>query len=481
MGRADFLYKGFLARLNHEATPCQDSLLRKVADFVSSDDDDIFVVNGYAGTGKTTAISSVISTLKEFKTKCVLLAPTGRAAKVLSSYAGQPAFTIHKHIYRQKTVGGDGFGQFTLAPNKDKETLFVVDEVSLIGIDPGQQQSTAAFGTGNLLEDLITFVRSGVDCKVILIGDSAQLPPIGLDASPALSKDYMAMMGGTVFSELSTVVRQQQESGILHNATLIRRTVSELDYGPGVMDVCDLELDVSGYDDIERINGGDLIEKISDAYSEYGEDETVILCRSNRRAIKYNLGIRSTVQFKEERLVRDDKLMIVKNCYQFVENIKGMDYIANGDIAKLVKISKYEDRYGLHFAEARISFPDYDDQEIVAKVILDTLESESASLTYEQSNLLYQGVNEDYSHITTKKKRYEAVREDKYFNALQLKYANAITGHKSQGGQWNCVFIDNPLWQDEVTVDDLKWLYTAITRAKEKVYLVNFKDELFSE
>lgn len=481
MGRSDFMYSGFISRLKYEPTPCQDRLLSRVADFLCSDDNDILIVNGYAGTGKTTALSSVISMLKEFGTKCVLLAPTGRAAKVLSSYAGQPAFTIHKHIYRQKSVGGDGFGQFTLAPNKDKETLFVVDEVSLIGIDNSGQQSAAAFGSGNLLDDLITFVRSGVECKVILIGDSAQLPPVGLDASPALSKDYMAMMGGTVFAELSTVVRQQKESGILYNATLIRQLQSELDYGPDVMDISDLGLETRRFDDIERIGGGELIEKISDAYASYGEDETVILCRSNKRAIKYNLGIRSTVQFKEERLVRDDKLMIVKNCYQFLDDVKDMDYIANGDIAKLQKISKFEERYGLHFAEARISFPDYDDQEIVAKVILDTLESESASLTYEQSNALYQGVNEDYSHISTKKKRYEAVREDKYYNALQLKYANAITCHKSQGGQWKCVFIDNPIWQEEVTLDDLKWLYTAITRASEKVYLVNFKDELFNE
>ena len=480
MGRSGFLYSSFLSHLKHAPTSCQDGLLRKVADFVSTDEDDILVVNGYAGTGKTTAVSSVIASLKEFGTKCVLLAPTGRAAKVLSSYAGQPAYTIHKHIYRQKSVGGDGFGQFSLAPNKDKETLFVVDEVSLIGIDAGQSSGGAVFGSGNLLDDLIAFVRSGAECKVILIGDSAQLPPVGLEASPALLHDYMAMMGGVAFAELSTVVRQQQESGILHNATLIRQLIAEMDYGPGVMDMCDLGLEVEGFDDVERIGGGDLIEKISDAYATYDEDETVILCRSNKRAIKYNLGIRSTVQFKEERLVRDDKLMIVKNCYQFLDGIEGMDYIANGDIAKLQKISKFEERYGLHFAEARISFPDYDDQEIVAKVILDTLESESASLTYEQSNMLYQGVNEDYAHLTTKKKRYEAVREDKYYNALQLKYANAITCHKSQGGQWKCVFIDNPIWQDELTVDDLKWLYTAITRATEKVYLVNFKDELFT-
>ena len=479
MGRADFLYSGFISKLAYPPTTCQDALLRKVADFVSSDEDDILVVNGYAGTGKTTAVSAVISLLKEYQTKCVLLAPTGRAAKVLSSYAGQQAYTIHKHIYRQKSVGGDGFGQFSIAPNKDKETLFVVDEVSLIGIDTGQQQSTASFGTGNLLEDLISFVRSGAECKVILIGDSAQLPPVGLDASPALLKDYMSMMGGVSFAELSTVVRQQKESGILYNATKVRQLISEMEYGPGVIDIFDLQLEVDVFDDVERIGGGDLIEKISDAYETYGEDDTIILCRSNKRAIKYNLGIRSTVQFKEERLVRDDKLMIVKNCYQFVENLENVDYIANGDIAKLCKISKFEDRYGLHFAEARISFPDYDDQEIVAKVILDTLESESASLTYEQSNMLYQGVNEDYAHLTTKKKRYEAVREDKYYNALQLKYANAITCHKSQGGQWKCVFIDNAFWQDELTVDDLKWLYTALTRATEKVYLVNFKDELF--
>ena len=244
MGRADFLYTGFISRLKYAPTTCQEALLRKIADFVSGDDSDILVVNGYAGTGKTTAISSVISLLKEYQTKCVLLAPTGRAAKVLSSYAGQPAFTVHKHIYRQKSVGGDGFGQFTLAPNKDKNTLFIVDEASLIGIDAGQQQSTAAFGTGNLLDDLISFVRAGAECKVILIGDSAQLPPVGLDASPALMRDYMSQHGGVGFAELTTVVRQQQESGILHNATMVRHMIAELEDGIGVMDLCDLGLEV---------------------------------------------------------------------------------------------------------------------------------------------------------------------------------------------------------------------------------------------
>lgn len=474
--RQEQLYKALLAKMQNEPTPCQDRFFRQVSDFVLSDAD-VMVLNGYAGTGKTTAIACLVAALKSLKIKSVLLAPTGRAAKVLSLYAGAKAYTVHKHIYRQKTVGSDGFGQFTLSPNKDRNTLFVVDEVSLMGNEETSAQSTVSFGTGHLLDDLLTFVRNGVNCKVLLVGDSAQLPPVGLDESPALSREYMNILSDDVsFCELTTVVRQKDESGILYNATLLRNII---DSEPYDIDYESLGLEISPFSDIERISGGELIEKISDAYSRYGEDETVILCRSNRRANRYNAGIRSMVQYKEERLVKDDKLMIVKNCYQFVEDIPDLDYIANGDIALLVKISKYEDRYGLHFAQARLRFPDYDDQEIEAKVILDTLESESASLTHEQSNALYLGVNQDYSHITSKKKRYDAVREDKYFNALQLKYAGAITCHKAQGGQWDCVFIDNPFWQENLTVDDLKWLYTAITRAKTKVYLVNFKDEMF--
>lgn len=476
MDRGEFLYNDFKSKLNYEPTPCQDRLLRDVGSFITGDDADIMVVNGYAGTGKTTALSAVIQSLVELKVHCTLLAPTGRAAKVLSSYSGRPAYTIHKHIYRQKSVGNDGFGQFSLAPNKAKNTLFVVDEVSLIGIDAMQQQSSTAFGTGNLLEDLVTFVRSGVDCRLILVGDSAQLPPVGLDCSPALSREYMEGFGGVVFETLETVVRQAAESGILHNATMLRERIAESGSDEFIDD---LALDLEGFEDVERISGGDLIEKVTDAYARYGEDETIILCRSNKRAIRYNLGIRSTVQFKEERLVRGDKLMIVKNCYQFLEDVDELDYIANGDIAKLLSIKHYEDRYGLHFADATLSFPDYNDLEITAKVILDTLESESASLTYEQQNALYMGVSADYADRGSKKKIYEAVREDKYYNALQLKYANAITCHKSQGGQWRCVFIDCPFWQEEQTLDDLKWLYTALTRGVEKIYLVNFKDSMF--
>jgi len=477
MDRAGQLYQDFVSQLGYPPTSCQEKLLQNVADFVTGDDGDILVVNGYAGTGKTTAVASVISSLAQYKIKCVLLAPTGRAAKVLSSYAHSPAFTIHKHIYRQKSVGADGFGQFSLAPNKARNTLFVVDEVSLIGIDASNTQSSTMFGTGNLLEDLVNFVRSGADCRLILIGDDAQLPPVGLDVSPALNKPFMECFGGVKFSTLTTVVRQGQESGILRNATHLRELISS---GEGFFTYPDLALETDGFDDIESITGGELLETLSDAYGKYGEDSTIVLCRSNKRANRYNAGIRAQVQYREERLVRGDRLMIVKNCYQFVNDVENMDYIANGDMASLVRISRFEERYGLHFADAVLSFPDYG-AEIDAKVCLDTLESESAALTYEQQNTLYQGVNEDYAHITTKKKRYEAVREDPFFNALQLKYADAITAHKSQGGQWDCVFIDNPFWQDELTLDDLKWLYTAMTRGVRKVYLVNFKKECFKK
>ena len=475
MDRAGFLYHEFIRRLPYEPTSCQDALMRDIAAFLTGDDADILVVNGYAGTGKTTALAAVVSAFSDLRTPCVLAAPTGRAAKVLSSYTGRPASTLHKLIYRQKSHGDDGFGQFSLAPNKAKNTLFIVDEVSLIGIDAGSQPSTTAFGSGNLLEDLILYLRNGVDCRLILVGDAAQLPPVGLDQSPALSREYMSGAGGVLFSELKTVVRQQAESGILSDATHLRELL-EAD--------CEIPLDELGlsrdrYPDVQRITGGELIETLTDAYGRYGEDETIVLCRSNKRANRYNAGIRAQVQFREERLVRDDKLMIVKNCYHFAEGLEGTDYIANGDICKLIRIGGYEERYGLHFADARVSFPDYHDQEIVAKVLLDTLDAESASLTYEQANALYQGVSADYSHLPTKKKRYDAVREDPFFNALQLKYANAITCHKAQGGQWRCVFIDNPIWQDYLSPDDIKWLYTAFTRAVEKVYLVNFKDECF--
>lgn len=472
MSRSEFLYEKFLKRFKAEPTPCQDNFFKTTAEFLTCDDADILVVNGYAGTGKTTAVASVISAMRDFGAPSILLAPTGRAAKVLSSIAHRSASTIHKHIYKQKSVGSNGYGNFTLIPNKANGALFVVDEVSLIGID-GTQSGDSIFGSGNLLSDLIDFVRNGVGCRLILVGDAAQLPPVGLPSSPALSPDFMDNFGGVRYCSLSTVVRQEKESGILLNATMLRRLIFES--GQSSFDGFKLEL----AEDICRISGSELIDTLSTAYAEFGEDEVIVLCRSNKRAIRYNKGIRAMVQYKEDRLVRDDKLMVVKNCYQFLETAPQLGYIANGDIARLVRIGKYEDRYGLHFATATLAFEDYGNVQIEAKLCLDTLESESASLTREQQSTLYEGVSADYADRKTKRKIYEAVREDKYYNALQVKYAEAITCHKSQGGQWDCVFIDNAFWQDEQSLDDLKWLYTALTRAVKKVYLVNFTDRFF--
>ena len=471
MDRAAFLYTTFLGCFAYESTPCQDKLLRQVASFITADED-ILVVNGYAGTGKTSALSAVVGGLSSLKIPCVLLAPTGRSAKVLSGYCGKPASTIHKHIYRQKSFGADGMGQFSLAPNKARGTLFIVDEVSLIGIASGE--GGGAFGSGNLLADLVAFVRSGVDCKLILVGDAAQLPPVGLEESPALSPDYMAGFGGVSFATLTTVVRQAEGSGILVNATHLRTLLDSMDEPIGQ---ADLGLSVSGFPDIRRIGGGELLETLSDAYDRYGSDEVAVLCRSNKRAVRYNAGIRAQVLYREERLCRGDRLMVVKNNYR--NDIEGTDYIANGDLAELVRIRHYEDRYGLHFADATLSLPDYGGQEIETKVLLDTLDSESPALTREQSQALWEGVSADYAHLSTKKKRYDAIKEDPFFRALQLKYAHAITCHKAQGGQWECVFVDNPFWQDFLVPDDIKWLYTALTRAVKTVYLVNFADSLF--
>lgn len=454
-------YPFFRDAFPYDPTPCQERLLRAVSVFLSSDDGDILVVNGYAGTGKTTVMAAVVAGLEQLHIPSVLLAPTGRAAKVLSQYAGHPASTIHKHIYRQKSLSAEGVGAFTLTFNKARSTLFIVDEVSLIGLSDG-------FGTGNLLEDLVAFVRAGTDCRLILMGDAAQLPPVGLDASPALSASFMNGFGGVSYVELTTVVRQAADSGILRNATGLRQ----------MLPYSSEPLSLSVFPDVRRISGGELLEALSDAYGRYGEDEVMVLCRSNKRAGRYNAGIRSSVLYHEERLVRGERLMIVRNHY--LDGLEGTDYIANGDMAKLVWIKHFEERYGLHFADACLSFPDYGDQEVEMKVLLDVLESDAPSLGQEAAQALFTGVLADYAELPTKKKRYDAVRSDPFFNALQIKYAHAITCHKAQGGQWKCVFVDNPFWQDELQEEDLKWLYTALTRAVEQVYLVNFRDGFFA-
>lgn len=464
MSQSDFLYEKIAGNFPYEPSEDQTALFRVLADFmVQYEESDLMLVNGYAGTGKTSALAAFIRTLKELEVPFVLMAPTGRAAKVLSSYTGFPAYTVHKQIYRQKSLGSQELS-FSINYNKSRDTVYVVDESSLITIDSGN----SVFGSGNVLEDLLTYVRSGEGNKLILVGDDAQLPPIGMDMSPALNLSYMSGFGPVMSARLKDVLRQGRDSGILYNATLIRKHIAagELEI-PG--------LDTVSYGDVFSISGSDLIETLSDNISTYGIEEVAVLCRSNKRANLYNRGIRATVLFCEEKLVRGDRLMVVKNCYKFLENVPELSFIANGDVAELVRVRKYEQRYGLNFADVTLSFPDYDDVEINAKIILDTLDAESASLSQEQQRALYEGVFADYENIKSIVQRRKAVREDVYYNALQVKYATAMTAHKSQGGQWKAVFIDNPFWGQEITLDDLKWLYTAFTRATERVYLVNFK------
>jgi exodeoxyribonuclease-5 len=424
----------------------------------------VFIIGGYAGTGKTTALAALVRLLDDLKINLVLMAPTGRAAKVLSSYTGKSAFTIHKKIYRQKSHD-DGGGVFVLNYNEYKNTLFIVDEASMIS---NQTSERSPFGTGRLLDDLITFVNAGERCQLLLVGDHAQLPPVGLSQSPALDVHEMQSYGVAGHVQLSDVVRQAAQSGVLHHATLLRQNIERrqpvLPPFPG-----------ESFPDVSFITGAEVMEKLSDAYDAYGDRETIVVCRSNKRANLYNQGIRGKIQFREEQLTPGDRLMVVKNCYRFLEGIEAMDFIANGDIADLLRIRKYEERYGLHFAEARLRFPDYKDTEITTTILLDTLLSESPSLGNEQQRQLFFDVSADYAHLSTRQKRYRALREDVYYNALQIKYAAAVTCHKAQGGQWRAVFVDNPFWGDQpITVDDLRWLYTAVTRATEKLYLVNF-------
>ncbi len=474
MALSEFLFEKISLKLGFIPTTCQESLFKELSQFVLSGEPEksaqkkILVINGYAGTGKTSAIAALVSVLKEFGRNVMLMAPTGRAAKVLSNYTSSKAYTIHKQIYRQRSMK-DGVGLFTLNVNLNKDTIYIVDEASLIS----NSGADSSFGSGHLLDDLVEYVYSGDNNKLILVGDSAQLPPIGLTISDALDPNFVKGYGELTYSQLRSVVRQAKSSGILHNATILRKMIEE-----GETKFPKFELD--GFDDVIRIGGADLIEELNTAYAKEGADNTLVLCRSNKRANRYNKGIRAIILFREERLCRGDKVMVVKNCYQFIDDVEEIGFIANGDVAELLKISNYEERYGLTYADAVLKFMDYNDIEIKAKIILDTLESESASLGSEQQRKLFADIMEDYSHIKIKRKRIAAVREDKYFNALQIKFASAITCHKSQGGQWHTIFIDNPFWGQEITVDDLKWLYTAITRATGKVFFVNFDDKFFS-
>ena len=455
-----------------ETTPGQKKIIEKLSEYLSGDDfSRIFVLNGYAGTGKTTLIAAVVGALKEEGIKPVLLAPTGRAAKVLARYAGEKALTIHKRIYRERT-NADYESKFTLNPNPERGAVFIVDEASMLS---DTTSGGAVFGSGSLLSDLVDYVRSGRGCRLILVGDSAQLPPVGSDFSPALDPSTLSAYGEVDYATLDEVVRQESESGILFNATLVRCMLEN-----GLCEIPHFDLN---YPDIEALEGGEFLEKLQDCYDRYGRDETIVITRSNRRANRYNEGIRRNVLYAEEEIESRDMLMVVKNNYYFPEHTENcpMNFIANGDIARLKRIRRFEEFYGFRFVDAVVEFPDYEDTEIECKLLLDTLTSESPSLTREESSRLFYEVEKDYTEIRSKLKRFREIRENPHFNALQIKFSYAVTCHKAQGGQWRAVFVDRCLFGDEpMTRDLLRWLYTALTRATERLYLVNF-DKTFYE
>ena len=459
------------AKISFETTLSQKKVIEKLSEWLSSPDySQIFVLNGYAGTGKTTLISALVEVLGEVGIKSVLLAPTGRAAKVLSRYSGRDAYTIHKRIYREKT-NADYESKFSLNINKEKGTVFVVDEASMLSDTTSEGQ---IFGSGSLLEDLIRYVQSGKECRLILVGDNAQLPPVGADYSPALDESVMQSYGEVVYASMDDVVRQGSESGILFNATMLRCMLENNIYEVPQFDM--------QFPDFRAINGLDLLETLQDCYDKYSRDEVIVITRSNKRANRYNEGIRRYNLSAEEAIESGDMLMVVKNNYHYTERIENcpMSFMANGDVAQLKKIRRFEDFYGFHFAEAILQFPDYNDTEIECKILLDTITSESPSLTREESRRLFDEVEKDYTDIKSKIKRLKEIRENPHYNAVQVKFSYAITCHKAQGGQWSAVFVDRCLFGEEpMSRDMLRWLYTAITRATERVYLVNFDERFF--
>lgn len=460
------------AKLSFQPTINQKKIIESLADYISDDDlSKIFLLNGYAGTGKTTLISALVAALKELGMHSILLAPTGRAAKVLSRYSGEKALTIHKQIYREKT-NASYESKFSLNINRNKGAIFIVDEASMLSAGSGFEQNI--FGSGSLLEDLISYVRSGSNCRLILVGDGAQLPPVGEEYSPALNVDEMSQYGDVVYELMDEVVRQSQTSGILFNATLVRCMLER-----NIIEVPRFEMK---FEDVQAVQGSEFLELLQDCYDRYGRDETIVITRSNKRANRYNEGIRRNVLFAEEELESGDMLMVVKNNYYYTERLEDcpMSFIANGDTARLERLRREEELYGFRFATAQLSFGDYDDTEIECKILLDTLKSESPSLTREESQKLFYEVEQDYTDTASKIKRFKQIRENPYFNALQIKFSYAVTCHKAQGGQWKAVFIDRCLFGDEpMTRDMLRWLYTAITRATERVYFVNFDERFF--
>ena len=452
----------------------QEKVVKILADFLfCRKTESLFLLKGYAGTGKTSLIGALVKTLDQLEQKCILLAPTGRAAKVFSHYAGHPAYTIHKKIYRQKSFSNE-MDNFSMNDNLQQHTLFIVDEASMIA---NEGLSGSMFGTGRLLDDLIQYVYSGQGCRLMLIGDTAQLPPVGEEESPALSADVLRGYGLEVYEGLLTeVVRQLHDSGILWNATELRRYITEEDFFtlPSVK--------VEGFPDIKVIPGNELIEAISDSYDHVGMDETIVVCRSNKRANIYNKGIRNTILYREEELETGDLLMVAKNNYFWTEGCKEIDFIANGDIAVVRRVRREREMYGFRFADVLLRFPDYDDMELEVKLLLDTLHTEKPALPKEMNDKLFYSVLEDYADISVKRERMKKMKADPHYNALQVKYAYAVTCHKAQGGQWKRVFLDQGyMTEDMLSPDYFRWLYTAFTRATETLYLVNWPKEQLDE
>ena len=463
-----------LDRFGFEPTADQMNALECFGQFLASRDEmPMMLMRGSAGTGKTSLVAAMVQTLVSLHQKVVLMAPTGRAAKVLSISSSLPASTIHRKIYRQKTMLGD----FNLNDNLHTDTLFVIDEASMISTF---SMSETGFGSGNLLDDLIQFVYSGRNCRMLLIGDTAQLPPVGEEESPALIPEILYGYGATLYEcDLSEVLRQEQESGILYNATAIRSLIQH-------KEATELpKLRFRGFSDIISLPGNEIIDALSSSYSRVGIDDTIVITRSNKNATIYNNGIRAQVLDREELLERGDQVMIVKNhtlptlnSTPSTLNTQQPSFIANGDKAIIVRVRNFRELYGFHFADAILRFPDYDDFELDTIVLTDTLQSDAPALTQEQNNALFKAIEEDYADIPRKADRMKAIREDAYFNALQIKYAYAVTCHKAQGGQWSHVYIDQGYMTDDMlTPDYIHWLYTAITRGKERVYMVNWRKE----
>ena len=459
----DFISNKITEQLPFEPNKSQHQLIGEISSFLMSKErNEIFLLRGFAGTGKTSVVSALVKAMSELQQKFILLAPTGRAAKVFSAYSGHAAYTIHKKIYLQKTDGS-----FELGYNKYPHTLFIVDEASMISNTAQSGQNP--FGSGRLLDDLIEFVYSNDGCRLMLVGDTAQLPPVISEYSPALDPQELKSAGFDVRDFLLTdVVRQSSESGILYNATKVRKQIEDEAF------LVKPDLKLNGYGDIENLSGEYLEEKLQDSYRTVGIDESIIITRSNKRANIYSNGIRNKILYKEDELTNGDLLIISKNNYFWAKEHKEIDFIANGDIAEIVRMRKHYDMYDLRFADVTLKLTDYD-AEIDTRILLDTLHADTPAEIADINAKLFEKVQEDYMHIPSRRNRMQEMRKDPYLNALQVKFAYAVTCHKAQGGQWKHVYIDHGNIREEMMdIQYYRWLYTAITRATEKVFLINF-------